>query len=101
MSLDLKKDMGKKTFHQIEAAIRGHPYARHVLGCEEFGDCNYERAAKHWTIAATQGDDDSMKSLMKLFSVGLVKKDDLAAALRAHKAAVDATKSPQREAAEE
>ena len=31
---------------------------------------------------------------------GLVNKDDFAAALRAHQAAVDATKSPQREAAE-
>eukprot|EP00985_Skeletonema_marinoi_P014022 scaffold7025_cov225-Skeletonema_marinoi.AAC.1 len=30
-----------------------------------------------------------------------VSKDDFAAALRAHQAAVDATKSPQREAAEE
>jgi len=31
--------------------------------------------------------------------VGRVSKDDFAAALRAHQAAVDATKSPQREAA--
>ena len=33
--------------------------------------------------------------------VGFVSKEDLAAALRAHKAAVDATKSPLRDVAEE
>ena len=54
-------------------------------------------------IAAALGDDESIKMLMKVFKnkKGLVEKDDLAAALRAQKAAVDATKSPQREEAEE
>jgi len=36
---------------------------------------------------------------MEAFRNGLVSKDDLAAALRAHQAAVDATKSPQRDIA--
>ena len=56
---------------------------------------------KHWIIAATQGFDESIKMLLEIFQSGVVSKDDLAAALRAHQAAVDATKSPQREAAEE
>jgi len=55
---------------------------------------------KHWIIAATQGDDDSINNLIFAFKQGHVSKDDLAAALRAHQAAVDATKSPQREAAD-
>ena len=55
---------------------------------------------RHLIIAATQGHDDSIKPLMDEFRSGIVSKDDLAAALRAHQAAVDATKSPQREAAE-
>ncbi len=44
-----------------------------------------------------------MDALKKLFKVkeGLVSKEEFAAALRAHQAAVDATKSPQREEAEE
>ena len=42
-----------------------------------------------------------MKILMKEFEHGAVGKKDLAAALRAHKAAVNATKSPQRLEAEE
>lgn len=41
-----------------------------------------------------------MKKLMDAFRRGLVIKEDLATTLRAHKAAVDATKSPEREAAE-
>ena len=53
------------------------------------------------TIAATQGDDDSIKALMDEFRSGMVSKENLAAALRAHQAAVEETKSPQREAAEE
>ena len=55
---------------------------------------------KHWIIAATQGEDDSIKFLLEKFRSGIVSKDDLAAALRAHQAAVDSAKSPQREAAE-
>ena len=38
--------------------------------------------------------------MTNLFKEGGVSRDDLAAALRAHHAAVDATKSPQREEAE-
>ena len=56
---------------------------------------------KHWIIAANLGYDDSIKMLMKAFESGMISKDDLAAALRAHQAAVDATKSPQRKAAEQ
>ena len=37
---------------------------------------------------------------MDVFKEGHISKDDLATALRAHYAAVDATKSPQREFAE-
>jgi len=54
---------------------------------------------KHWIISANLGDDGSIKILMEKFKEGFVSKDDLAAALRAHQAAVDATKSPQREEA--
>eukprot|EP00985_Skeletonema_marinoi_P005848 scaffold2553_cov162-Skeletonema_marinoi.AAC.2 len=55
---------------------------------------------KHFIIAAKLGDDDSMEMLMIAFKSGLVSKDDLASALRAHQAAVDATKSPPRDAFE-
>jgi hypothetical protein len=49
---------------------------------------------KHWIIAANLGHDGSMKELMHGFKKGVVSKEDLAAALRAHQAAVDAMQSP-------
>jgi len=84
-----------------EAAIGGHPNARYRLGYIEGNNGKDERAKKHCIIAATQGNDLSIGMLMNIFKGGLVSKDELAVALRAHQAAVDATKSSQREAAEE
>lgn len=113
----VEKDEVKYIYHLEEAAIGGHPTARYMLGVEEMNNCYIlstktietdtrldanviERAVNHFIIAATQGHDDSMKKLMDAFRRGLVIKEDLATTLRAHKAAVDATKSPEREAAE-
>ena len=52
------------------------------------------------TTAATLESDLSTKELMTKFREGSVSKEDLDVALSAHEAAVDATKSPQREEAE-
>ena len=41
-----------------------------------------------------------MDALQKAFKAGLAMKEEYATALRGHKAAVDALKCPQREAAE-
>jgi TPR repeat protein len=96
----VEKDRGKAIYHLEEAAIGGHPDARFNLGCEEEESGNIERAVKHWIIAAKLGLDESLETLKDAFGKGYVSKDDFAAALRAHQAAVDATKSPQREAEE-
>ena len=99
--LGVEQDIGKDIYHLEEATIGGHPFARYNLGCEEMDNGNVERAVKHWIIAATQGLDESIKSLMGAFREGFISKEKLAVALRAHHAAVDDMKSPQREAAEE
>ena len=96
----VEKNKEKEIFHFEEAALGGHPFARYVLGSMEWENFNMDRAVKHWIIAATQGEDASIKMLMHVFKEGYVKKEDLASALRAHQAAVDAMKSPQREEAE-
>ena len=54
---------------------------------------------KHIIIAAKLGCDLAMKGLWTHYFEGNVTKEDLDATLRAHQAAIDATKSPQREAA--
>ena len=84
-----------------EAAIGGHPKARHNLGCVDWENGRLERAMKHFIIAANHGNDGSMEQLKACYRDGLVSKEDFAAALRGYQAAIDATKSPQREEATE
>ena len=97
----VEKDGGKATHHLEEAVIGGHPQARYLLGNEEWENGNYERALKHYIIGAKQGEEDAPKMLMVAFKDGKISKEDFTATLRAHQAAVDETKSPMREEAEE
>ena len=87
-------------WNRLPLADTGHPIARYNLCIEEEEKGKYDRAMKHLIIAAALGHDASLNALMDGFKDGLVSKKDFAAALRAHQAAIDATKSPQREAAE-
>ena len=96
----VEKDEAKEIFHAEEAAIAGHPSARINLACYEERRGNEDRARKHRIISASLGSDRSMKFLKEYYKHGFVSKEDFAAALRAHHAAVNAMKSPQREAAE-
>ena len=82
------------------ATIGGSLFARNSLGTIEGKNGRYERAFKHFIIAAKLGDDDSLNALKEGYKKGYVSKEDFAAALRGHQAAVDATKSPQREKGE-
>eukprot|EP00984_Skeletonema_dohrnii_P025516 scaffold14691_cov152-Skeletonema_dohrnii-CCMP3373.AAC.8 len=97
----VEKDVKKKVYHLEQAAIGGHTKARYNLGCEEDQNGRINRAVKHWIIAAALGNDASLDALKDCFRGGVVSKEDFAAALRSHQAAVEATKSLQREAAEE
>jgi tetratricopeptide (TPR) repeat protein len=97
----IEKDEKKEVFHLEEAAIGGHPIARYNLGCHEGSNGVIERAIKHWIIAANLGDDGAIKELRRQYTQGTINKENFAAALRAHQAAADATKSPQREAAKD
>jgi len=100
--LGVEKDKNKKreVYHLEQAAIGGFPDARYNLGIVEEEHGRMDRAVKHWIIAAKLGFDASLETLKDAFGKGYVSKEDFATALRAHQAAVDATKSPQREAAE-
>eukprot|EP00985_Skeletonema_marinoi_P016047 scaffold8514_cov74-Skeletonema_marinoi.AAC.2 len=50
--------------------------------------------------SASLGHDTSLEDLRECYAKGYVQKEDFAAALRAHQAAVDATKSLERDIAE-
>ena len=95
----VEKDEKKQLHHLKEAAIGGHPTARNNLGCVEEDNGRLDRAAKHWIIGAKLGYGNSLDPLKTLYRAGLVSKEDFNAALRGYQAAIDATKSPQREEA--
>jgi len=94
----VQTDLKKQVYHLEIAAIAGHPYARHNLGCI---DEMIYRAVKHLIISANLGCDEAIQKLKEYYKYGKVSKEDFAAALRGHHAAVDATKSPQRREAAE
>ncbi len=95
----VEKDI-KKNIHNLEqAAIGGHPIARHNLGMWEKDKGNIVGAVKHFVIAANLGFDQSLQALKKYYAQGDITKQDFAAALRAFQATVDSMKSPQRDAA--
>ncbi len=96
----VEKNEEKTVYHFEKAAIGGHPGARHGLACIEGRNGNIERSVKHFIIGANLGDEKSMKALWTYYSRGNITKEDLDATLRSHHAAIDATKSEQREEAE-
>ena len=97
----VEKDEKKEIYHLEEAAIGGQPEARYNLGLNEYDNERVDRAMKHFIIAAKLGLNCALESVKNGFVKGFVSKEDYAAALRGHQAAVDATKSKQREEAYE
>ena len=97
----VEKDEEKAVYHLEKAAISGHPQARQNLAAVEAENGNMGRAVKHMIIAAKLGFDYSMKQLLSMYKDGYITKDEYGATLRTHQAAIDATKSEQRDAADE
>jgi hypothetical protein len=97
----VEKDEKKAIHHLEQAAIGGHPQARGILATHKAKNGMPDIAAKHFIIAANLGCDVSLRGLKRLFVEGDVSKDEYAAALRGHQAAIDATKSAERDEAEE
>ena len=90
----------KKADHYYElAAIRGSVYARYNLGNAEGRAGNWDKATKHWLIAAGGGENDSVKNIQQLYMGGGATKDDYTNALRAYQAYLDEVRSDQRDKA--
>ena len=96
----IEADKKKVMYHLEEAALGGHAKARYYLAIKEGANGRDDRAMKHYIIAAKLGYDDALESVTENFRRGFVSKEDYASALRGHQAAVDATKSEQRDAVE-
>ena len=90
----------KKSNHYYElAAMRGAVYARHKLGVFEARTGNWDRAIKHYMIAAGDGYNDSVKNIQVLYTKGHATKGDYAKALRAYQTYLDDIRSEQRDTA--
>ena len=74
----VEKDMKKWLYHSEEAAIGGHPEARHNLGCIEADNGRFDTAVKHFNIAANLGCSDSLKFVKDLYADGHARKEDYA-----------------------
>ena len=96
--IGVEKDEKKLLHHTEQAAIGGHPDARNNLGWLEEKNGRVDRAAKHFIIAAKLGYDKSLHNIKELYKEGHISKEDFNAALRSYQAAINSTKSPQREA---
>ena len=81
------------------AAIEGDSTARHNLGASERNAGNYDKALKHFMIAARGGDSRSVKAIQQLYMDGHVTKDQYANSLRSHQAYLNEIKSDQRDKA--
>ena len=95
----VEKDEKRSLHHVEQAAIGGHPSARCNLGNVEMRKGQFGRAGKHYIIAAKLGVNRSLEAVKDLCKSGHVSKEDFESALRGYQAAIDATKSPQREEA--
>ena len=98
----VEKNEKRELHHAEKAAIRGHPHARCSLGCFEWeNNAQMDRAVKHFIIGAKLGHDMSLDNVKMLYEAGYASKEDFGVALRGYQAAIEAAKSPQREAVAE
>ena len=90
----------KKADHYYElAAIGGNETARYNTGNSERRVCNWDRAIKHYMIAAGGGWNGSVKSIQQLYTNGHAKKDNYTSALRAYQKYLQEIRSEQRDIA--
>ena len=82
----------------LETAVKeGSVDALYYLGCLEQGEGKMELALKCWRLAASAGDEGSMKNLQKAFSMKLLSKDVVEEALRMYQVACGEMISDERE----
>ena len=95
----VERNDAKANHYYKLAAKGGYDTARHNLGCSEGRAGNWDRAIKHWLIAAGGGYSDSVKTIQQLYTIGHAAKDDYSNALRAYQTYLDEIRSDQRDAA--
>ena len=75
-------DLKWAKFHYEAAAMAGHVVARNNLGTMEAQSGDWERAVKHWIIAASSGAYNAMKNL--IVNIGYVSRESIDSTLIAY-----------------
>jgi len=83
------------------AAMNRHIMARHNLGCLDWNTGNYDRAFRHFILAARAGCEESLDVVKQGFTKGLVTKDEYTNTLRAYDERHEEMKSDERDRAAE
>ena len=96
----MKKNKKMSEYHCKLAAIGGHDGCRNMLGNIEKKAGNMDRAMKHYMIAASAGNDNSLKKVGEGYKGGYVTKEEYAKTLRAFKVSQDEVKSEERRRAD-
>ena len=95
----VERDKKKAVYYYELSAMSGIAQARHNLGVGEAKAGNWDRALKHWMIAAVVGYTDSLKNVKQLHMNGHATKDDYAKALHSYQAYLHEIKTDQRDEA--
>ena len=91
----------KKSKHYMELAAMapGDIPARRHLGDLEMKKGNFERATKHYMIASSFGDNNSVYQIEEFVNKGYVTKDNYDKAFELHQKYIESIRSDQREEA--
>jgi TPR repeat protein len=80
-----------------KAAMMGCVSSRFNLGCIDAETGSFDRAIKHWLIAASGGDIHAVNYVQTAIAKGKATRDDYAQALRRYKQYVDEVRSDERD----
>lgn len=95
----VNNDEAKGRQYYEKSAMAGNVTARFTLGCDDADAGNFDRAIKHWLIAASFGDIRAVNNIENVMMEGHATKDQYAQALRGYKEYLDEVKSAQRDKA--
>jgi len=95
----VQRDMKKARHYWELAAMGGHVGSRFNLGINERNKGNFDRALKHFMIAAEGGYADSLKNIKQMLMKGHATKDDYTKALQSYQKYLGEIKSSQRDEA--
>jgi hypothetical protein len=97
--IGVSKDVTKAQQYYEKGAKAGCTFSRFTLGIIDAKACSFDRATKHWLIAASSGDIRAVNEIKKAMVEGNATKDHYAQALRGYKQYLDEVRSPHRDRA--